>query len=158
LGTPRGSTTNQLPSCRVNLGRLNLGRLVAKELEPVDGSFVVSDEILVGAAEGFGAEESSGREGRGVRAFDDEVLRTVDVRAFGFGVVAPENEDEILALLGEFADDGVGEFFPSLPLMRASSAGAHGERRIHEEYALLGPVFKTAALLRQGFEGQRAIC
>ena len=118
----------------------------------------MGDEILVGAAEGFGAEESSGREGRGVRAFDDEGLRTVDVRALGFRVVAPEDEDKIFALLREFADNGIGEFFPSLPLMRAGSAGAHGERRIHEEYALLGPVFKTAALLRQGFEGQRAIC
>ena len=85
----------------------------------------MSDEILVGAAEGFGAEESSGREGRGVRAFDDEVLRTVDVRALGFRVVALEDEDKIFAILREFADNGIGELFPPLPLMRAGRASTH---------------------------------
>ena len=102
-------------------------------------------KIGVGFAKGFGTEEAIGRgEGRGVRGFDDEMLGAVDVRTFGFGVIAPEDEDEVLALEGELANDGVGEFLPSSPLMRAGRVSAHGECRVEKENALLGPAFQVA--------------
>ena len=58
------------------------------------------DEVRVGFAEGFGAEETGCGKGRGVRGFDDEVFVAVYMRALRLGVVAPEDEDESLALLG----------------------------------------------------------
>ena len=92
-----------------------------------------------------------------MRRFNDEMLCAVDVRAFCFGVVAPQDKNEILALFGEFANDRIGELLPPLPLMRTRFARAHRQSRIEKKNSLLGPMFEIT-LLRQGFEGQRTIC
>ena len=62
--------------------------------------------------------------------FDDPMLAAVYVRSFGFGVVAPEDEDKILALFGELANDCVGEFFPAFALMTARGTRPHSEGSI----------------------------
>src|SRR3989338_1806053 len=64
--------------------------------------------------------------------------------AFGFGVISPEDEDQILPFVGEFADDRVGKFFPPVPLMRAGIVRGHCECRIKEEYSLLCPALQIA--------------
>src|SRR3989344_5206651 len=85
------------------------------------------------------------------------MLCSIYMSAFGFGVVAPEDEDEILPFFGEFADDRVGKFLPTLSLMRTRCACAYCECRVEEQDSLFGPALQIP-LLRQGFEGHARIC
>lgn len=49
--------------------------------------------MLVRLAEVLATEEAgSGGKWRGVRGFEDEMFRAVDVRAFRFRVIAPEHK------------------------------------------------------------------
>ena len=80
--------------------------------------------------------------------FDDEMLAAVDVRALLFGIVAPENEDEVLALFRKLLDDGIRKRFPTFALMRTSFVGPYCKSSVEEEHALLGPILERPALLR----------
>src|SRR3989338_4368248 len=87
------------------------------------------------------------------------MLGAVYMCAFCFGVIAPEDENEILALLRELADDRIGKFFPALALMRACCSRTDSQRCVEEQYPLLGPalqipcfIFHRPDVSRQFFE------
>ncbi len=103
-------------------------------------------QVFVGAAELVVAEPAAavGGEGGGVDGFEDEVPVRVDEGAFPLGVGAPEKKYEVLFLVGEAADDGVGEGFPAFILVGARLVGAHGEGGVEEEDTLVGPAFQIA--------------
>ena len=62
-------------------------------------------------------EAAAGGERRGMHRLQDEVLGRVDQGLLGDGVVAPKDEDEVLALFRQGADGGVGELFPTMVRM-----------------------------------------
>ena len=67
---------------------------------PVDGGDGVGFEIGVGLGKMFASEKAVvGGEGRGVRAFEDEVFLRIDERLLAAGVAAPEEKDEMFLLL-----------------------------------------------------------
>ena len=79
-------------------------------------------------------ETTAGRQRRWVHRFQDQMLEGVDQGLFGDGVVAPEDEDEMLALLGEGADGGIGELLPAVARVRGGLSGTPnpvGYRRSH---------------------------
>ena len=67
---------------------------------PVYGRFVVRFEIGVGLAEVATAEKAvmSGERG-GVSGGENKVFLAIDKICFGFGVVAPEEKDEIFSVI-----------------------------------------------------------
>ena len=79
-------------------------------------------------------ETTAGRQRRWVHRFQDQMLEGVDQGLFGDGVVVPEDEDEMLALLGEGADGGIGELLPAVARVRGGLSGTPnpvGYRRSH---------------------------
>ena len=62
-----------------------------------------------------------------MRRGEDEVAAAVDERAFFLRVAAPEDEDEVFALFGQAADDGVGKGFPAQCGVGVGLAGADSE-------------------------------
>src|SRR3989344_1571276 len=88
-------------------------------------------------------ESVVGRKWRRVRALEHEMLGAVDVRAFLFGVIAPQYEYEVLAQVSKIFYRRIGKLLPPLPLVRARSAGTHRERRVQQENSLRGPARKV---------------
>ena len=104
-------------------------------------------QVGVGLREGFAAEKAAvGRQGGGVRRSEDEVAAAVDERAFFLCVAAPEDEDEVFALFGQAADDGVGKGFPAQCGVGVGLAGADGEDGVEQEDALFRPVLQAAVV------------
>ena len=69
-------------------------------------------------------------EGRGMRGFQYEMFRPVNVRAFLFCIISPEHEDEVSALLRKRANNTISKLLPTHALMRAGGVRADSERRI----------------------------
>ena len=79
------------------------------------------------------AEETAvGGERRGMGGGEDEVARAVDERPLLLRVTSPEEEDNVAALLGKFADNGIGECLPPVSRMRGCLVRADGEGRVEE--------------------------
>jgi hypothetical protein len=57
------------------------------------------------------------REGRRMRAFQNQVPVTVNKAALFLGIASPEQENDILPFLVECGDGRVGEFFPAFVLV-----------------------------------------
>lgn len=57
------------------------------------------------------------REWARVGGAQDEVFVAIDERSLAEGVVAPEDEDEMVVSFGERPDRRIGKSFPSLPGM-----------------------------------------
>ena len=74
----------------------------------------------------------------------NEILLRVGDGAFLLGVTAPEHVDDALPAHGDGADDGVGEGLPALSGVRGRFVGPHGEHRVEQQYALLGPAVEVA--------------
>ena len=70
----------------------------------------------------------------------------VDKRAFFLRVAAPEDEDEVFALFGQAADDGVGKGFPAQCGVGVGLAGTDGEDGVEQEDALFCPVLQAAVV------------
>ena len=70
----------------------------------------------------------------------------VDDGTFVLGIFAPEEKDQVLFVVGEVFNRGVGEYFPALALMRAGLVGPDGEGGVEQKHPLLGPVGKVAGL------------
>mgnify|MGYP006916595373 CR=1 FL=1 len=85
-----------------------------------------------------------GGERRGVRAFEDEVFFRVDERLLAAGVAAPKQKDEMLLLLAQNLNDAVREPAPAAVCVGICLMLAHGERRVHEEHALVRPLGEIA--------------
>jgi len=99
------------------------------------------DEVVVGGGEVAATDKAAiGGEGRGVRGGEDKVVPAVDELSFALGIAAPEHIDDVLALLVECLNGGIGEFFPTMVLVAARAMGLYGEGGIEKEYALLGPM------------------
>ena len=48
------------------------------------------------------------------------------------GIGTPEQEDDMVALVVDGADDGVGEFLPALPLMRGGAGLFHRQHAVEQ--------------------------
>ena len=77
---------------------------------------------------------------------EDEVARAVHDSPFALGVTAPQDENQAFALGRQAGYDGIGEAFPTAPLVRTRLMGPHGQRGVEQEHTLLGPAPQTAAL------------
>ena len=51
----------------------------------------------------------------------------------------------MFSLFGQGADGGIGEFLPTLALVRACLMGADGEGGVQQKYTLIGPTGKVSA-------------
>ncbi len=74
-----------------------------------------------------------------MRRADDTMLVPVDERALPLRVRTPENEDKMLALLGQSTNNRIGERLPPLPLMRPRTMRRDRQRGVEKEDALVGP-------------------
>ena len=84
-------------------------------------------------AEMAAAEEAAvGREGRRVRRGKHKMFCLVDKCAFGYGIAAPEEEDDAAALCRQGLYGGVGESLPAVALVAAGLMGTHGEGGVEQ--------------------------
>ena len=112
-------------------------------------------KIVVGLGEMMVAEETSiGRQGGGMRRGQDKMPSTVDFRPFPYGVGAPKQEDEIVAVAGESVNGGIRECLPSDSGIGFWGMFAHGQRGIEQKHALTGPAGKVAV---SGERGSRIV-
>ncbi|MOA10314.1 hypothetical protein D3C78_1301980 [compost metagenome] len=58
----------------------------------------------------------------------------------------------MVAFVVDSADDGVGEFFPALPLMRGGAGLFHCQHTIEQKHALFCPAFQKAVTHRANAE------
>ena len=72
----------------------------------------------------------------------------VDDGTLFLGVCTPKEKDEVVFLIRESLDDGVGEGLPTFILVRSGLVGADGESGIEEENALVCPALEIACLGR----------
>ena len=94
----------------------------------------------IGLAERLTPEKALiGRKRRRMYRFQYQVLPRINQLRFLAGIGAPEDEHNVLLLLRNLADNRVGKFFPAFFLVRGGLAGAHRERGIQEQHALLRP-------------------
>ena len=96
---------------------------------PVDGRLAVLNEVIVSQREMVVAEESAiGTQRRGMGRGEDKMARAVHDCPFALGITAPEDEHEAFALGRQAGYDGIGEAFPTAPLVRTCLMGSHGQR------------------------------
>ena len=107
----------------------------------------MSHQILVGLAEVVVPEEAPvSRQGRGVGRLQHQVPVAVYELALALGIGPPQDEDQMLALLGQFVDDGIGEGFPPFALVRSGPMRLDRERGVEQQYPLASPAGEVAAL------------
>ena len=130
----------------LNVGDLCIAVLIISiKTLPVDGLFPPAYEVVVGLTKMATAEEAAmGREWRGVRCLEDEVVRAVNHTRFAPCGGTPEKEDHVLAMAVDSLDDGVGEGLPAESTVAGSPASGDGECCVEEEDALLSPGEKMA--------------
>ena len=87
---------------------------------------------------------SACRQRRRVYRFQNQVLEGVNQGLFCDGVVAPEDEDEMLPLFREGADGSVGELFPTVARVRCRLSSTHRKRGVQEQYPFPRPFLKIA--------------
>ena len=120
--------------------------LISFRHRPVNRLLLVLLQILIGGGKMPAAEKAPvcGQR-RGMRSFQNQVFPAIDNRALLHRVTAPEHENEILAMLVEFADDPVGKTFPSLALVGCCLASFHRKNGVEQKYALLRPALQVTA-------------
>lgn len=64
----------------------------------------------------------------------------VDDAALLSGITAPQEEDDVFALLGQCCDGGIGEGLPAFALMAARLSCLYGEGGIEQQNTLIGPM------------------
>ncbi len=102
-------------------------------------------QITVRLREMMAAKEAAaGGERRRVHRFQNQVFERVYQGLFGDGIVAPEDEDEVLALLREGADGGIGELFPAVARMRGGLSGTHRQRGVEQQHPFPRPFLEVA--------------
>ena len=79
-----------------------------------------------------------------MRAFEDEVFLRIDERLLAAGVAAPKQKDQMFLLFAQNLDDAVRKPAPAAVCVGVRLMFAHGERRVHEEHALVRPFCKIA--------------
>ena len=103
-------------------------------------------QIVVGTAELVITEPSTpvGRKRGGVYAFKYQVPVGIDKCSFALGIGSPEQKNQMFFLICQFADDGVGEGFPTFVLVRTGLVGPYGQRCIEQQNPLVRPAFEIA--------------
>ena len=97
-------------------------------------------QIRIGTAEMFVPEKAVvGREGRGMDGSQYQMFGAVDERPFLLCIRPPQDEHQMFAVFGEYADGGIGELFPSLALVRTCLMRSHGQRGVEHQYPLFRP-------------------
>ena len=84
-------------------------------------------------------EAAMRRQRRGMRRLQHAMPAGVDHLALGLRVAAPEQEHQTFLFAIQHIDDVIGETFPALALMRAGAAVFHGQHRVEQQHAALGP-------------------
>ena len=91
---------------------------------------------------------------------NDAVPAAVYERSLALRVCAPEDENYVLATLGERAHDGIREDLPALVLVASGAMRGYGESGVQEQHALVGPlqqVRHVSKLLRDVEERRRRL-
>ena len=73
-----------------------------------------------------------------------QVLEWVNQGLLGDGVVAPKDEDKVLALFREGTDGSVSELFPAVARVRGGLSGAHRQRGVEQQHSFPRPLFEVA--------------
>src|SRR6516225_7301929 len=114
--------------------------LLDRRQAPVDFRLPMLAQPVVCSGKMPAANEAAiGRQRRGVRRLEHEMMAGVDQPPLGLGRAAPEQEDQTLAAAVEAVDDGIGEAFPALALMRAGAAALDRQHGVEQQYALSRP-------------------
>ena len=79
----------------------------------------------------------------------------IDEGPFLLGIGSPKDEHQMLPLLGQNTDGGIGKFLPTLALVRACLMGTDGECGIEQEHPLVGPTGEVSA--RRDVDAQVAL-
>ena len=77
-------------------------------------------------------EAAAGRQRRGMHRFEDQVFGRVNQDLLGDSEVAPEDEDEMFALLRQGAYGGIGELLPTVVRVRGGLTSAHRQRGVEQ--------------------------
>ena len=67
------------------------------------------------------------------------MLVSVDECALFLSICSPQDEYQMFSLLSQDANGGIGEFFPTLALVRSGLMGADRQGGVEQEYTLVGP-------------------
>ena len=102
------------------------------------GLTALTDQEVVGAAEGPGAEEAgAGRQRRRMGAGDRG--HAVEHRLQGLRVTAPEDRHQRSAPRDQGLDRPLGDLLPAAASMRAGTARLHRQHSVQQQYALAEP-------------------
>ena len=105
----------------------------------------MTDEIVVAPDEVVVAEETAVcREGTGMGGCEDVVLVGVDECRLASGRRSPKEKDDVVAVVVDGTDDGVGECFPALVAVTEGLVLTDGETGVEEEDALACPACEVA--------------
>ncbi len=88
------------------------------------------------------SEESATSQRRWVRGLEDMMLAGVDQIALRPCIVAPEQEHNAFALVGDLAYHRVREALPPYRTVRGRLPGTHSQHCIEKKHALLRPIFE----------------
>lgn len=113
---------------------------------PVDLTQAQFGKDLVGPGKMPAAEESPvDGQGRRMGCLQDEMAIVVDQALLGLGIVAPQQEDEVLPFFRQVPDHRIGELFPPLILVRGRLIGPDSKNGIDQQHPLLCPMGQVAA-------------
>lgn len=88
-----------------------------------------------------------------MHTFKNAMPRFIDPRHSASGRRAPHQKDNPPGpLFGHDVDDLLGEFLPPLFRVAVGLLGAHGQHRVEQQDALLGPRHEQAAVVRRRLE------
>ena len=75
-----------------------------------------------------------------------QMTTTIDKRSFLLGIRTPKYKNQMFTPLGQCLDGRIGEFFPSLTLMRTGLMGTYRQCGIEQQHTLLRPTGQVPAL------------
>ena len=78
-------------------------------------------------------EASARRQWRWVYRFENQMFERVNQGLFGDGVIAPQDEDDVFALLRQGTNGRVGELFPAVMGMRGRLPSPYRQRGVQED-------------------------
>lgn len=87
-----------------------------------------------------------------MRRAQHEMLALVHEGRLLLGIGTPEQKDDRVAFIVDGADDGVGEFFPALPLMRGGAGLFHRQHAVEQKHTLFRPAFQKTVTDRANAE------
>src|SRR5450830_1464791 len=77
-------------------------------------------QVIIGLAEWLAAKEAPVcRQGRGMGCRQDTMLADINQAALGLRIATPQDEDQVVALVGQGVDRAVRQLFPALAGMRS---------------------------------------